>query len=676
MIGGMLRASLGVFDEAALVTLASAGLYRRAARDVAEGKTTILEASGEAAIVEADGQRVEIDARGPKAARCSCKALGICRHRIAAVLLLQAKASEVAADAREGVSFDPAGMLAAMERGAIERWAGKAAWRAALKLAESATTVTVEGNAIVVSFADVPDPVRILRGQEMDGIVSRIPGDRRKTWHAAAMLAARRHFDLDESEESVPRTPAMADETLPDLGVLRQVESSLADCLAFAFNLAPAPIEERLLILSVSSRADVLPRLGRLLRSLAAQLRLKRERSFTFDPDLSLETLVTVHALVRALEGVNASTDPLRRRLLYGQRRQNFDLAEPLTLVGCGTDQWRTDSGARGVTGIFYDQGRDRWFTYAHARGPGQDPLFDPEKAYSASAIWGGVTLQQLAGATFTLDGAGVSEEGRLSNPRHAAARIERDVSPNRSAWPARFGDWVALSQRLSHRFGLGLARRTSPDFALLAPRRFAQPYFDDLAQELVWPVEDGRGNWLGLTLARGEGGPQMIERVEGLGRSGWRGEVVVRASQSAGRMQLAPIAVFDGHSSISLALDSTKSPARNGKWWSELRLRLNPLLGRGGFRRSPASATMATLSAAWQCLIDLAESGPDRARPALLGGVRDCARQLDRLGQPNLAGRLLAVADNPRAHFMAAGYALLLARDQRISMPTLIWTR
>ena len=39
MIDDALRAGLAVFDEAALVTLANAGLYRRAARDVAEARS-------------------------------------------------------------------------------------------------------------------------------------------------------------------------------------------------------------------------------------------------------------------------------------------------------------------------------------------------------------------------------------------------------------------------------------------------------------------------------------------------------------------------------------------------------------------------------------------------------------------------------------------------------------
>lgn len=674
MIAETLRASLGAFDEAALVTLANAGLYRRAARDVADGKVAIVQTSGEAAIVEADGQRVEIDSLGPKAARCSCEARGICRHRIAAVLLLRSAPHDPADEIREEAAFDPIEQLGGIGANSIERWAGKAAWRAALELADAPTTVTVEGDTISVGFATLPEAIRILRGQGLEGIVSKVKGARRKAYHAAAVLAAREHFGLDKPGEAAAQAPAKS--ALPDPDFLREVEASLADCVAFAFNLAPLPLEERLFALSVSSRADALPRLGRLLRALAAQLRLKRDRSFTFDPDLTLDTLVTAHALARALGGMDVSTSPSRQRLLRGVHRQQFEPEGPLTLVGCGADLWRTDSGARGVTGIFYDPRGDRWLTFAHARGRGQDPTFDPRQTYASSAIWGSATLQYLAGATFVLTGAGVSEEGRLSNPQQAAARIERDVRPDRGDWAARFDDWRALSERLHRRFGLGLARWPSPDFALLVPRRFARPYFDELAQELIWPVEDHAGRWLGLELSHVDGTTQAIDRVEKLGRSGWQGEVVVCATQEGGRVRLAPIAIFDGPLPVSLALEPDKLIERNDRGWGDLWYRFNPLRERGAFRRSPVSATAAALSAAWQCLIDLAEAGPNGARPALLDAIRARAQQLERLGQPVVAGRLQAIVDDSRANFLTAGYALLLACDQRVSIPMLVHHR
>ncbi len=673
-----LRAALAAFDEPALVTLANVGLYRRAVRDVAEGKAVVVELTGDAAIVTVDGQRVAIDARGPKAAACGCAAPGVCRHRLATVLLLQGldlpELGLAAADAAR--PLDPVEVLAPFEAVALERWAGKAAWRAALEIAAGSAVVTIEESALTVAFAHPEPVVRILRGQGADGIVSKAARARQKPLHAAAVLAARRHFGLADPETAPPSPPEAAGPPLPDPAFLRRIEAALGDCALFAFNLAPEPIEEQLFALSVSSRADALPRLGRLLRTLAAQLRLKRQRAFTFDPDLCLETLATAYALVRALAGTTAATDPTRLRDLSGVYRQTFVPQGPLRLVGCGADRWRTESGARGVTGIFYDPAADRWVSYAHARAPGQDPLFDPAQAYASAALWGGMTLQQLCGATVLLEGVGVSQSGRLSNPAGATASVDATLL-DCSAWHARIDDWSALATRLAGRAGLGVMRSTAADFVVLAPRRFAQPYFDDLAQDLIWPVEDASGQWLALALPHGDGAGPMIERIENLGRRGWRGEIVVRVRQTLDRTTLAPVAIIAGNTPLSLALDRIERPPREGQRWDEGWLRFASGL-RGvqqGFTPAPMEATAMALSSVWQSLIDLAEAGLDRGRPAPLEALRRSAVALDQLGYTLLADRCATLALHPRRDYLPTAYAVLLARSQGARLPTL-WPR
>lgn len=718
MTGATLQARLRAFDEAALVTLANAGLYRRAVRDLAEGKAVLVELGPAEAVVEADGQRVEIDARGPQAARCACKAPGICRHRLVAVLLLQQQgdalgdaggetasndgaaagadeaagldeaakpdaAAEAAVAAPPVVALDPVALLGEIRPAAIERWTGKAAWRAAREIAAQPATVAVEAQAIVVRFDDA-EPVRILRGQGLDGIVSKASAGRRKPLHAAALIAARRHFGLalpdQAGREAAPAAESAAplDAAPPDPAFLAQVAAALDECAAFAFNLAPLPLEERLFTLSVSSRADALPRLGRLMRTLAAQLRLKRRRAFTYDPDMALETLATAHALVQALGRVDAAGDPARRLLLHGTHRQTYPPSEPVLLVGCGAEQWRTEAGARGVTGIFHDAAGDRWLTYAHARGPGQDPLFDPRGAFDGAAIWTGATLRDLVQARFRLEGVGISIDGRLSNPQGARATVIADAARSTGDWASRLDDWDALERRLAERFGFGLARRTAPDFVLLAPQRFARPFFDDLAQTLIWPIEDVAGRWLGLALPHEEGPDRAIARIEQLAQRGWHGQLVARVSQAGARIALAPVALDDDGRWINLSVDREAGRPSQPLRWSELWVRLDPMRrGAGGsFRPAPSGATEAALASSWQQLIDLGECGPARARPALLSTVAGLAEQCDRLGQPTVARRLAAVAQDPPAHFLGAAYAVSLARSQRIALPRLFWHR
>ena len=94
--------------------------------------------------------------------------------------------------------------------------------------------------------------------------------------------------------------------------------------------LAPLPLEEDLFDLSVSSRADGLPRLAASLRAIASDLRLRRERSLAFDPDGLLERTATAHVLAGAL----ASADPARRARLAGAVRRAIDLHFARTRTG------------------------------------------------------------------------------------------------------------------------------------------------------------------------------------------------------------------------------------------------------------------------------------------------------------------------------------------------------
>ncbi|WP_043331680.1 SWIM zinc finger family protein [Methylosinus sp. LW4] len=79
-------------DATALADLASPGLVRRAEADIAEGKVAIAEASDAAVRVTADGETVTLVALGVERSSCTCRSPRLCRHRIAAALLIRSLA--------------------------------------------------------------------------------------------------------------------------------------------------------------------------------------------------------------------------------------------------------------------------------------------------------------------------------------------------------------------------------------------------------------------------------------------------------------------------------------------------------------------------------------------------------------------------------------------------------
>lgn len=670
MIDEGLRAALAAFDDAALATLANPGLVRRAHRDVEEGKVRLVSAAAGRAEIEADGHLVVLDARGAKAAPCACKSVAVCRHRLAAVVFVRDGAAGSDASGAESLPdeapADPASILADCDPDRLAKWAGKAGWRAALELAPTASAVEPSANAIAVIFPDVEGPVLILRGQGFDGIVSKASKARAKAYHAAAVLAARAHFG-----ESLPLAEAEAE--VEDAGpapvdpaFLARIAGALEEVAMLGMNLAPLPLEESLFELSVSSRADALPRLASILRAIAAQMRLRRGRALDFDPDRMLELAATAFALVRALE----RGEPERRAALAGKVRRAYSGSEPLELVGCGAERWTTPAGARGVTAWFYEQTSDQWLSTSLARGPGQDPGFSPREAWQHQPYWSAESLAALSHAAFTLTGANRSADNRLSAPAAAVAAIgARKVAPD-PAWPGLVRHWPDLRERWLAQVGLGIDTGEQAAVALIAPSAIAPAFFDDLAQQLVWPVRDIAGQWLALTLDHEEPVSTAIVALEANVRTGWQGMVLVRIERQGERLAARPITLFGAEEPVDLTLwqrpwwPSAKDGGAMRGWLERLRQ-----VGARRFEVQPRSTTDAALAKAWRHVIDLAEIGPSLART--LDHQRAAhAERLERLGMVRLADLLRAADDN--AGLLAAAYGLMLARQQRCG-PTLL---
>lgn len=667
MIDAALRAGLAAFDDAALTTLGNAGLVRRAHRDVEDGKLRLMSAGDGRATVEADGQTVTIDARGPRVAVCACKSVALCRHRIAAVLFLRQLGGDDTGP--EEPDARPEEIVLGIEPAALERWAGRAAWRAALELRGAATGIEASANAVAVTFADLDDPVRILRGQGLDGVTSKVAKGRAKTYHAAAVLAARRHFGASppdaaaEEVEAVPAAPEV------DRAFLDRVRAALREVAVLGFNLAPLPLEESLFELSVSSRADHLPRLSAILRAIAAQLRLRRARALGFDPDRLLELAATAFALTRALAGA----DPDRRASLAGKVRRDFAPAAPLALIGCGGERWRTDTGARGVTAWFIDPATGDWLSTSLARGAGQDPGFDPAESWRSQPVWGAEPLAVLAHARITLEGSRRSDDGRLSDPAGArAVVIGRDVRPDADR-PGVVTDWSDLRAVWLSGTGLGLDAAETTVACLLAPCASASPYFDDLAQQLVWPVRDVEGRWLALTLD--QEGPEAvaIRAVEAHVRAGWKGRILARVARAGDLLEVRPITLFGPGEAVDVTLwRPPYSAAAGGRRLPDWLARLREGGGRR-FARCARVGTDAALAAAWRRLLDGAETGPALARAvqgACGDGLAPHADRLDAYGLPTVAELLRRSGD--AAGLLAAAYGLLVARRQRVGPPLL----
>ncbi len=103
---------------------------------------------------------------------------------------------------------------------------------------------------------------------------------------------------------------------------------------------------------------------------------------------------------------------------------------------------------------------------------------------------------------------------------------------------------------------GLGLDAADTAAVCLLEPSATGLPYFDDLAQQLVWPVRDATGEWLALTLDHEEPVAPAIDAFETHVGSRWEKAWSSCDWCDAGeQLEVRPITLFGPGDAIDLSL-------------------------------------------------------------------------------------------------------------------------
>jgi hypothetical protein len=488
-------------------------------------------------------------------------------------------------------------------------------------------------------------------------MVSKATLTRLKSLHAAAVLAVRRAHGMEDAA-AFPDAASAGSET-PDAAYLEEVRRTLQDAVFTALNQAPPVLEERLFTLSISSRADALPRLGRQLRQLAAGIRQKREREFIFSPADALSRLAGAHALAEAL---SRPQPPDRLAALKGAVRQDYEaVAGSLSLFGLGASLWHTRTGARGVTGYFYAAERERVLTASLARSSERDASFDPAQAYASDRLWHAAPLRELIRSKAHLIGGGVSADGRISlgAAAHASAAPWLPVRQTCLEWPVTFTDWIALQGIMQSRFDERLASPyAGSEIVILAPALHARMTFDPIAQEHVWGLADAAGRWIGITLPHDEAQAMIaarLQRISELGdvhlvlvevhvaRSGFvlRAIAVVARMPSVGKIGLLNLDLETGGTelpSAAMRADWLGLLARKPEGAPPVLARLAPAADRG--------ATSRLLAECAETLLAIAELGTLRGGPEQRARLSGLAQRLEGAGLLPPADAIAGVAN------------------------------
>ena len=548
-------------DDATLEAMSSKGIVRRARADAVNVR---FESSGADEIIATiDSATVKLDDKGLTKARCSCPAATICRHKIAVVLALRSQAGEQ--QATPIVEIDWPVRVSTFDRKTLQNAVGKAGLREAIRLLALAEAAVVEAGklslTVVLRLKAEETEVAIPAQGDFGSVVSALPERRRPASHAAAILAARRHFGLEAIEIDEVEAVADHNEFVPDGPLLSAMRDAVWRAYSHGFTVPSRALEERLMLLAISSRAEAMPRLSASLRRIAEGLEQRRSRNVNHDPAELLREIAFAHALLHA---VSQTRDDGRLRRLAGAVRAEYEPVGDVELIGLGAALFETIAGAVGVTSHFIEPATGRRFTATLARGTTHDTRFDPRVAYRTQSVWG-QTLARLSSASFRLAGAQASSTGRLSLSQTSRADSIQPFQPRRETitnWAqdrtAPLTDlahmsWPTLADHLERCFAPSLdSPSLSAQPVILLPSRIAPVAFDDLTQRLRWPLMDLNGSWISLTLdhddeGRGLGAARIAALEAAIGDDGNKRPfaIVAIARPEAGKMTLEPIGLW-----------------------------------------------------------------------------------------------------------------------------------
>ncbi|TCQ99315.1 SWIM zinc finger protein [Neorhizobium sp. JUb45] len=695
-------------SDEVLEAASSRGLLRRARRDVEAGLVRITGRDGGTILTEADGETVQLPAGPLSAARCSCPASGLCRHILASIVFIReaeevnaspaaeeeithtqvgpgeplSSAPVVAAAENEPGEPDPKPDIPAEIRALGDATIVKAFGRAAHIRAQALIAalepndirMEANGNTLRIELGTHP-VVHYLAGGGPAGMISKSTSSERMVLHAAALVAV-----LGPANDRKADDPTeVASDVAPGLGAAVSADS-LADATLLlrhaarlALSKAPIGLEERTADLTLSSRAESIPRLAAELRTIAAMIRRRRERLDGAEPADLLRMLARSYALIEALK--TRPSDPL----LSGFGGEAPQKRAAIDLVGCGLQLWQTDSGARGVTG-YYISAEGENFNATLARGAGSDTSFSPSGAATGDPVFGH-SLAALAGRAFRLDGGAATSTGRLQVGGGRAHVDDR-------GWAASIGaidgavldDWQQCAARLVANFRPKLAmtpRRAVP--LVLKPTRLGALRFDEVSQVGYWPIGDMHGAWLELEI---DGDDRMDAKFELLGALDARKPplIVVLAEERGAEILMTPLGF--GSDALTL-LDLPPIADRPPEQKASLLSRLAKGLSFSGTSRHggddslrfeamslPRAKSMRLVSGAFDGLLALAELGGRMEDADRLQAMEQSGQAMEEAGLM-LAGRLVAnVATAPSAErpdrLLRAAYALdLLTRTE-----------
>jgi hypothetical protein len=665
-----LRRLAAALNEAALESLASRGLLRRARKDLELDPQPRIEGERDGAmLLRIGGCEVCIPPTGPATATCSCPSAGVCQHILTAVLFLQQPGSSVALPAvveADAENASAAPEFLELSSAQLEQWAGRAAWKAALQFLTRTTPEVTRGPGVRVRFPEWNVECHLVSQGGLDGaIVSGAILDRKRVVAAAVVALQRAEgvaWDLPAAKgglgvaEGAPRT---RDE------VCRACQLLLHETVANGLSRLSPANQQRWATLAVSALGVNLPRLALALRGISNEAELALARDARSDLSRMFERMARLHALCSALRsgGTRPSPDHV------GLHRTRYDPVGHLDLIGVAAWPWRAASGYEGLTVLFWDAAARRWNSWTDARPRQQLHDFNPASRFTQPGPWAGADSPgQLARSTFRLMNARRNGRFRLSGSSGSRVLVTGPATPCPVGMPL-FTEWQLLEEHLANHRAVGL-KEPDPLSAVVAiqPATWAGRRFDEMSQCLRWWLLDKHDQGLLLEVRFDDLAEPAIRALEQLPVNTLEKAVLIgRTTGSTHGLRVHPLSLHRPALGIThLALDGAAVSAQPPGEPAEDDGIASEEAEPDSTLADPASPLAGFLGDLEDALLAHAESGTAGASRLNRDRVGRLARSAHRIGSEVLADALNAWLDQPHnaSQLLRCRYLAALHRD------------
>lgn len=539
------------YDADSLSTFASAGLLRRAQKDIDAHKVSLLADATDHLQFENDDQHIRLDGKGIQSASCSCPAQGCCKHILAAVLWLQhqglqnqgaqnqalqdqglqqsatetaSASADQAADRSAAASPDNTALneLLGLQAEVVLKGFNKVTIRLAHQLQQfwqtQSPALQIDNQGSRLKLLLPPEPlgagqtILFIAGASIQGMLSDIESKYQQAAHLAVIAELfRLHGKAWDWGSVVAVQPEQAKDSLnePEQYIVQQVQQLVAQFIRLGLSHLDKASAKQCRLLNMSARAEGLVLLAAYLRTLHGNLESLITGDEHSDERQVLLQLASLYAYCYQLQHFQG--EALRSKL--GRSRQTYVQSEQqvLNLQPAGAHWWQTAGGARGLTLSFWDIDAAQLVETMLARPNASDPNFYPSTVWQQHAVWKR-SPQQLMQQAFVLRQPRFSEDGRLAS----SGDSETDAPPALTVTQRDsigIVDWQHIQQQLLQD-SLN-EDSTLPVRYLLRIKSYEALQVDELEQCVWWRVQDAEGATLHLRLDWHSDNMPRIEQLE-----------------------------------------------------------------------------------------------------------------------------------------------------------------